>query len=498
MKLVSGLRRGSGLTSTKPEWRFRRTRFSIFLSALFFLCYAVFFVRMTRGGMESWFSQDDLLNLSYCWPRSLRELFGGILLANNYSRPVGELFYRALYSTFGFNPAPFNMARLAFCCLNLVVLYTWARRISGSREAGAIALLLGGFHPAAASLYFDTGMIFDVLAFFFYYSAFSVYLGGRRNGRFPGAVRTLCVVLLYVLALGSKEIAVTFPIALLLFELTIGSAASPAPTWSVRTWWQRFVTVAITGLITFVLVVRRTSGSEALSNNPAYHPVFSLSAYLRTYAHYLSDFGFVSPDVVVPLVPWILAGCVGVAVLARNRALLWASLFNIFAILPIAFIPPRDGFAFAVPLAGWVIYLSVLASVLIEAISLRSPLLRLPSRIAAVGAISLLILRPEAAFMRNTLLPIIHGDQDLVREAHKSLRAVLPAKLTGKRILSLHDPFRNPYGMLFILRLSYRDDSVTVDTARLPEQQDPRGAEASYDYVLDHGAAGFFLAGSKH
>ena len=495
MRLAIGLRRVSGLTSTKPERRFRQAQL---LSALFFLCYAAFFIRMTWGGMQSWFSQDDLLNLSYCWPRSLRELFGGIFLANNYSRPVGELFYRALYSTFGFNPAPFNVARLAFCSLNLIVLYRWARRISGSREAGAIALLLGGFHPAAVSLYFDTGMIFDVLAFFFYYSAFCVYLGGRGNARYPGVARTVCVVLLYLLALGSKEIAVTFPVALLLFELTIGSRTLPTPWWNLRDWGRRFATVAITGPITFAFVMRRITGPEALSNNPAYHPVFSLSGYFRAYAHYMGDFGFVSPDVVAPLVPWILAGCIAIALLARNRALLWASLFNIFAILPIAFIPPRDGFAFAVPLAGWVIYLAILASVLREAIMMRSPVLRLPSRIAVVGAILLLILRPEAEFMRKTLLPIVHGDQDLVREAHRSLRTVLPQKLTGKRILSLHDPFRNAYGMLFIVKLSYRDDSVIVDNARLSEQLDHRVSQAAYDYVLDYGAGGFVLAGMKH
>ena len=53
-----------------------------------------------------------------------------------------------------------------------------------------------------------------------------------------------------------------------------------------------------------------------------------------------------------------LAGSIIIALLTRRPVLLWAAIFNLVAILPIAFIPPRLGFAFYVPLAGWAVFLA--------------------------------------------------------------------------------------------------------------------------------------------
>jgi hypothetical protein len=311
-------------------------------------------------------------------------------------------------------------------------------------------------------------------------------LGTRQNNRFPATGRTIAVLLLYVLALDSKEIAVTFPAALLLYELTAGRST---PSESL---WNRWRTVLLSGLITIFFLLQKTSGPEALDKLPAYHPVPSIAAYFDAYAHYIADFTFLAPQSVLPHLPWILGGCIGLAVLTKNRILLWAALFNVVAILPIAFIPPRDGFAFEVPLAGWAIYLAILISWLRErVISARRPL-RIPSQVAVFASLAMFVLRPEAAFMRNTLGPIIQDDQNLVRDSWSSLQPVLPANLANKRVLALHEPFRNPYGMLFLIQLGYHDSSIRVDTIRLLERQHLAISPASYDYVIDYAGGKFF------
>ena len=463
--------------------------------------YAIFFFRMVRTGFRSWFSQDDLLNLYYCWSRPALDLLrANVLFVNNYNRPAAELLYRVLYSLFGFNPAASNAVRFAFCVANLAVLYIFVWRISRSREAGVIAVLLGGFHVATESLFLDTGMIFDVLAFFFYYSALTLYVKCREAGRFPGTRLTAGILGLSIFALNSKEIAVTFPVALLLYELTIGSGYAKQPQWRFPAVWQRFRLIVLSGFVTLVFIVGKNSGAEALSRLAGYHPTLSFSVYLDTYSRYAAAFTFLSPESIRPWLVWILAGCIGLALLARDRVLLWASLFNVFGVFPVAFIPARAGFAFEVPLAGWLVYLAIVICRLRERLIFGRDSLRAPSQLAVAAAIALLILNPQAGFMRKVMRPLVHEDQDLVRNTLESLRTILPGELAGKKVLSLRDPLRNPFGLGFLIQLSYNERGVTVDTARLLSQQSQAIVPADYDYVVDYVDSKFVMVrapGSK-
>ncbi len=447
---------------------------------------------MTRNGLRSWFSQDDLLNLYYCWSRPLSHLLlGGTVILGNAYRPAGEFLYYVLYALFGFHPAAFNVVRLALCCVNAGVLYLFGSRISRSVEVGVLALVIGGFHPAIHPLYFDTGMIFDVLAFLFFYLALAVYIRGRSGGMFPTAAKSVFVLVLYLLALDSKEIAVSFPIAVFLFEMTCDGAEAAASFRSVRSFWRKFRVAAIAALMTAVFIAARSSGPEALVRVGAYHPRISVAAYLGSYAHYMAELTFLDAGRILPFVPWILGGCIGLSVVLRDRTMLWASLFNVFSILPLAFIPGRAGFAFAVPLAGWTLYCAALIAGLRGRIVSGKPGPERISQAVVFVAVALSLLRPEAAYMRDNVRPFVHEDQNFVRRAIESLDAVLPAKLTNKRVLALRDPFRNGYGIIFAVQLSYNDPTVTVDTVKLLELQHEPVLPATYNYVIDWTGEGF-------
>ena len=457
-----------------------------FLFAATALFYAVFFVFMTKNGLKSYFSQDDLLNIYYCWSRSLSHLLlGGTVIAGNAYRPAGELLYDALFALFGFHPAAFNVVRLILCCVDAGLLYLFARRISNSVEVGVLALLIGGFHPGTHPLYFDTGMIFDVLAFLFFYAALAVYVRSRSGGAFPSRAKSVLVLALYLLALDSKEIAVTFPIALFLFELTRGEEGVAASFRSGRGFLRKFRITAIATLMTAVFIVARSSGPEALVKIGAYHPKISAAAYVGSYARYMAELTFLDERAIQPLVPWILGGCIALSVPLRNRTMLWASLFNVLSILPLAFIPPRAGFAFAVPLAGWTVYCAALVAWLRARIVSRKPRLEWLSQAVVFCLIAFFLLRPEAAYMRDNVRPFVHDDQNFVRRTIESLHTVLPAKLVNKRVLALRDPFRNGYGLIFAIQLSYNDPSVTVDTFKLLELRREPISRVGYDYVID-------------
>ena len=127
------------------------------------------------------------MNLFFAWTRPYAHLAASCFAVFvPYTRPLGQAYYLALYRLFGFEPLPFNIVRLVIAALDVVVLYLLVSRILKSRSAGMWALILAGVHPALFSIYFDTGMIYDALAFLFYWLTFWMYLGIRQRGEIPG------------------------------------------------------------------------------------------------------------------------------------------------------------------------------------------------------------------------------------------------------------------------------------------------------------------------
>ena len=475
----------------QPHWSplfrtdtWRRTGFFIF-----WLLYTVFFFRMTRTGFRSWFSEDDLLNTYYCWWRPTSYLLrSNILLVGNYYRPAAELVYCGSHWFFGFNPVPLNIFRFVLGAVNLAVLYCFVARISRSREAGVIAVILGGYHPSTELLFVDGGMLYDGMAFFFFYVAFTIYVRCRLDARAPTVKMTAGILALNILALNSKEIAVSFPVALLLFELIL-TRDTQMP------FWPRYRLILISSVIVLAFIIGKTTGPDSLTLQSEYRPTLSLALYLATYSRYAAEFLLGIPSEAIR--PWlvsILTGCIVLAALARQRVLLWAALFNVFAILPIAFIPARGGFAFAVPLAGWLTYIAVLVSWLRSKLTLGRIHLRVPSQMAVAAIISLTVLRPYAEFTREMLRPNVHTQQDFNRGLWESLMASLPASVKHRKILLLHDPMKLGYASMFLIRLGYNERDVTVDTDRRLGERNLPVTPGAYDFVFDYVDGKFSLS----
>lgn len=469
----------SGRETTGRADRWRRAGLWCFA-----LGYAIFFFRMTRTGFRSWFSSDDLLNLYFGWSRPLPELLrANVQFVNSYYRPFAELVYYVTYSLFGFNPAPFNVIRFLLGAANVAVLYGFVSRLARSREAGAIAVLLAGFHPSTELLFVDTGMIFDALAFFFYFSALGVYLKCRNAGRVPGGRQIAGILILYILALNSKEIAVNLPVALLLVELTV--AREPWPR-RLRGLWQRLRAIALAGVITLAFLFGKETGPGALLATPGYQPVFSWAQYMETYARYAEEFLlYVPKEPIRAALPWVLGGCVALAMLTRRRALVWASLFNLVAILPIAFIEARNGFAFVVPLAGWAAFLAELISWMRETVTPRGEAARLASQAMVAAAIGIGVLMPYARVVREVNRPAVHVQQDAYHALWKSAQAALPARVSGRKILILHDPMVLAWGSLMLIQLGYNDPGIVVDNERRLAEKQRAVVPEAYDYVFD-------------
>ena len=450
----------------------------------FAVSYAAYFFLMVRPGLDSWFSEDDLLSLYYCWSKPLGDLLKALVLFwQPYTRPLRELVFYIFYSAWGFDPFPSNVLRMVLCALNVVVLGLFVRRLSRSWEAGVLAVVLAAFHPWLFSLYFDSGMLSDVLAFFFYYAAFVLYMGYRGKDRFPGAAPTTAILVLFVAALDSKEIAVSFPVALLLYEVILFPPAK-----SAREWARKLLLPLLTGFITLIFIIGKSTGSEALNTIPTYRPQLSIGMYLSTYSEYAAEFALTTAQKVEPVLPFVLAGCIILALILRNRVLIWASLFNLIAILPIAFIPPRIGFAFVVPLVGWAVYGAELLVHLRKLVTRDNQLLRAPSRLAVFALLCLLTIPPEIRFMNVVLMPNAQQEGFHNRRVYAQLRRLLPEQLGNKKVLALHDPFKLGYLLLFMVQLGWQDHTITVETSRTLASRNLPINPDSYNFVLDYEA----------
>src|SRR5215471_15412817 len=93
-------------------------------------------------GLRSYFIQDDMMNLYEAWFRPL-----------DWQRPATVAFYDAIFAGFGLNPLPYHLALYAVLAANLVLLYWFCARLSGSRAVGALACLLGAYHAHLADVY---------------------------------------------------------------------------------------------------------------------------------------------------------------------------------------------------------------------------------------------------------------------------------------------------------------------------------------------------------
>jgi hypothetical protein len=347
-----------------------------------------------------------------------------------------------------------------------------------------------GFHPALFSLYFDSGMIYDLLAFGFFYIGLSYYLQLRSTGRTPIVTAGLAVIPCCLAGLDSKEIAVSFPLALLLFEVILFGREPMS--------WRRLPVVVATGGLAGAFAIARMTGAEAMGSMASYHPNVSLSAYLNTYSHYLEQVFFLPATSFRPfIIEILLAPCV-VAVLLRSKALGWAAVFNLVSPLPILFISPRNAFAFFVPLAGWAIFCAMLLEISRRRLAGVKGSAAAASKSLIVITIAATVILPDVRIMNELVGPAAEGDGFHNKPYFEDLKAILPKRLAHRQVLALRHPFKLSWEFLFMLRLGWNDQTIGADTADLLASRGEEVVIDRYDYVVDFVAGHFVLVARQH
>lgn len=445
------------------------------------LAIAVYFFRLTRPSLHAYFSPDDSMNLYRAWTGTNASLIKANFLfftASPFIRPFAAVWYRAIFHFAGFNPAPFHAVNLAILAIDIFLTYALARRLSGSREAGAVAALLGCYYTRLGCLYFDTGYVFDVLCYAFYFGAFLLYVRVRQEKRSLRVWEVAACAVLYICALNSKEMAVTLPLFLAIYELLYHGRKE-----------ARVMGVLVTGVLTLIFAIGRSLGSESLLHNAAYQPLFTWSRFMETSGHFLGDMtdraGW--PASAVLLLWGVLFA---VAWSSRSRVLKFAWLFLMLSPIPVAFVLPRGAAQYYLPWFGWVLYISVVLVRALEWVTRRiwgdrAAVARL--RGAVVMATLILVLYPYYKHKGWWNVVSITVEAPVYRDVVSQLHTLAPNIQANSRLLFLNDPIKaDVQDLLFLVRLSYRDDSLVIDRIKQMKTKPDERQMTAYNFIFDY------------
>ncbi|MDX2151086.1 MAG: hypothetical protein SFV54_10145 [Bryobacteraceae bacterium] len=415
---------------------------------LYFLVYA-------GQGVLGGFNQDDLMNMYRGFMRSWSELLFDHVAIWKFSptyRPFGALFYKAVYEVFGFTPAPFRVVCMAALLVNLALLYRFAETVAGSRFTGTLAALLLTFHGGMFWLYYGSGLCYDVFCFTWYFAALVLYVRVRGKGRLPGAGATLLWTLFYVLALNSKEMAVSLPVVTLGYELLFHPPAKWTPAAVVRWMGNEGRTALLGGALTAVYIFGRVLSPEVVGN-AAYAPVLTLARFLENGRHYWGEF-FFRPAGTLPAWMAVLATVAVVAgTIVGSRAARLGALLFFVAPLPMIFIVPRGLDGMYIPLAGLALMLAAGAATVGQRLRLR-PVAVFVAVLALVAGVQ---------WGRRVRHEPHRQEGDYLWEVYRQINGNFPVVGPKTRILWVRDPFPEyGWGSHFLTRLAYGERDIEV------------------------------------
>ena len=446
---------------------------------------ATYFLLLTHPGRAAYFDKDSLMNIAFLHGYGRVPL--GMILTQALTvftpeyRPVGGLYYRTLFALFGFNPLPFRVATFVLLGLNLVLAARWCRELTDSRFAAAATTLLFSFHPAMVALYYADGTSYDVLCLFFTLLTLGQYVRVRHAHRFLTTHNLLIVIALYGAALGSKEMAVTLPGVLILYE----GVYHP----HLRDWRQRFVPIVLLTLMTVLCMIWKTMVPNPMTINinqgytPHLQPAYIGHQYLRYYQLLLLN-DYLTANV---LGTSLLLALV-LALALRNRAMLFGFLFANLTLFPVCVIPARPGFVWYMPVLGWALYWGSatelfsarLTSLLMSRGERPRPRIATTVQMAVLGSLVVVLYVLQARIATNLSLSFI-PEQRALRTLLAAARSASPTLPPGSRILLESNWVEeDPWMPLFLFRLAYRDSSIWVEHASNSETGSDQGGIGLY------------------
>jgi tetratricopeptide (TPR) repeat protein len=194
-------------------------------AVVFFFLFLLAFLPYANTLLASFVYDDNFQVIENPYVHSFRHLreiftttvwsFQGASGVTNYFRPMMTFGYLLTYQIAGLVPFSFHLINLVLNCVAVWLVFVLLRRFSGERVA-LIAAGLFALHPIHTESVAWIAAVTDLQLTVFYLTAFLLYLRLADTDHRIRARVILCAV--FLLALLSKEQAMTLPVMATLFE----------------------------------------------------------------------------------------------------------------------------------------------------------------------------------------------------------------------------------------------------------------------------------------
>jgi hypothetical protein len=352
-----------------------RPRVVMKANAIDVLCVIVlvaYFLHFALPALGGGFPGHDTLNMySYWLPGILKSLRANICFWTSFYRPGGALYYLPLYHFFALDPLPYRVVQVSILAALIPVVYYLARLLASSRSVAFLGVLAFSYHAQLADLVFTGPYIYDVLCGFFYFSALTFYICNREKGLLLRPMRCVGFLALYICALNAKEMAVTLPVIVLIYELLKFPCFGEWKEFARRNWRSALPSL-IAGLLTTVYIYGKTRGANSWSKANIYRSEYSWHRFTTSNAHFINEIFYqLIPNHIAPgailFTAWGLV--FAYAFLRRDRLLRLMAFWVVITPLPLDFVSIRGDACLYIPFFGWAM---ILAKVVSDSVTLMS------------------------------------------------------------------------------------------------------------------------------
>ena len=199
--------------------KFRASHPINFSELKFFQIFALFFglgILAYRNALFYPFVHDDIVFIQQNphiaalthWGEVFHSQSSSLAIANPYWRPVLEAVYRLQYQVFGLHPSGYHFVNICIHVLNANLVYYCLKNILGRFATPFIVAVVFLLHPVQSEAVACISGISNLLYAFFGLLSFWLYLRSS----------TILSLIIYALALLTKEQAIVFPFLILFYE----------------------------------------------------------------------------------------------------------------------------------------------------------------------------------------------------------------------------------------------------------------------------------------
>jgi tetratricopeptide (TPR) repeat protein len=139
-------------------------------------------------------------------------------------RPVATLSYFLIYAIAKLNPVAYHISSLLLHSINVILVYWLMNLIQRSKFSSLIAGLIFATHPVLTEAVNCVSFNEDLLTTLFFLLSLSLYIKSKAADKTLGIPLCILSLLAFLLALLSKEMAITLPGMIVLYDLTFTDA----------------------------------------------------------------------------------------------------------------------------------------------------------------------------------------------------------------------------------------------------------------------------------